>query len=129
VTPVPPALAENSPWIDRRLEQARENLSWCDGTIELLADLHRRRPAPVAEGLIHGDLALDNVLIDGDGAMSLIDWSGGGQGDPRYDVALALGTEPEIELGPDLLAAFLAGYGGGIDRATRRWFEELYEFF
>jgi aminoglycoside phosphotransferase (APT) family kinase protein len=128
-TPIPGALAAGSPWIDRQLEQAHENLSWCDGTTELLADLHRRRPAPVADALIHGDLALDNVLIDADGTMSLIDWSGGGQGDPRYDVALALGTEPEIELGPDLLAAFLDGYGGVIDRATRRWFEELYDFF
>jgi hypothetical protein len=62
--------------------------------------------------------------------MSLIDWSGGDQGDPRYDVAVALETEPEVELGHAELAAFFGGYGGvGIDRATRRWLEELYEFF
>jgi aminoglycoside phosphotransferase (APT) family kinase protein len=129
-TPVPRALAADSPWIDRKLAQARENLPWCDGTAELLADLHRRRPAPVPEVLVHGDLALDNVLIDSDGAMSLIDWSGGDQGDPRYDVSLALGTEPEVELGNIEVAAFFDGYGRvSVDRATRRWFEGLYEFF
>lgn len=129
-TPVPRALCADAPWIDRTLAQARENLGWCDGTPDLLADLHRRRPAPVPEVLIHGDLALDNVLIDADGAMSLIDWSGGDQGDPRSDVALALGTEPEVQLGPNELAAFFDGYGStGIDGVTRRWFEDLYEFF
>jgi len=129
-TPVPSALAADSSWIDRKLAQARENLSWCDGTAELLADLHRRRPPPVRELLVHGDLALDNILIDDDGAMSVIDWSEGDQGDPRYDVALALGTEPEVELGTIELAAFFDGYGSvSLDRATRRWFEELYEFF
>lgn len=129
-TPAPRALTADSPWIDRKLAQARENLSWCDGTAERLSDLHRRRPAAVPEVLVHGDLALDNILIDADGAMSLIDWSDGDQGDPRYDVALALGTEPEVELGTIELAAFFEGYGRvSIDRATRSWFEELYEFF
>ena len=62
--------------------------------------------------------------------MSLIDWSGGAQGDPRCDLTLALQTEPEIELDEFELAAFFEGYGGApLDRATRRWFEDLYEFF
>jgi aminoglycoside phosphotransferase (APT) family kinase protein len=129
-TPVPRGLAAGSPWMDRVLEKARENLVWCDGTAELLADLHRRRPQPVADVLIHGDLALDNVLIASDGAMSLIDWSGGDQGDPRCDLAFALQTEPEIQLSDLELSAFSEGYGTGpIDRVTRKWFEDLYEFF
>ena len=112
------------------LGEARENLVWCDGTVDLLADLRHRRPQPVPEVLIHGDLALDNVLVAGEGAMSLIDWSGGTQGDPRCDLALALQTEPEFELGELELTAFFEGYGGvPIHRGTRRWFEDLYEFF
>ena len=51
-------------------------------------------------------------------------------GDPRCDVALALQTEPEIALGEIESAAFFEGYGGApMERATRKWFEDLYEFF
>ena len=129
-TPVPIGLRSESSWVDRMLAEARDNLVWCDGTAELLADLRHRRPDPVPEVLIHGDLALDNVLVGAGDSMSLIDWSGGAHGDPRYDLALALRTEPEIELGETELAAFFEGYGGvPMDRATRRWFESLYEFF
>ena len=129
-TAVPIDLRSESPWVDRVLGEARKNLEWCDGTFELLADLRHRRPEPVPEVLIHGDLALDNVLVAAEDAMSLIDWSGGAHGDPRCDLALALQTEPEITLGEIELAAFFEGYGGvPVDRATRRWFEDLYEFF
>jgi aminoglycoside phosphotransferase (APT) family kinase protein len=129
-TPVPASLRLEPSWIDRMLDAARENLAWSDGTPELLADLHRRRPAPFPEVLIHGDLALDNVLINADDTMSLIDWSGGGQGDPRYDIALALQTEPEVALGDIERAAFFEGYAGvPPDPATRDWFVALYEFF
>jgi aminoglycoside phosphotransferase (APT) family kinase protein len=129
-TPVPGVFAAESAWVDRKLAKARENLAWCDGTAELLADLHRRRLQRVPEVLIHGDLALDNVLITADGAMSLIDWSDGDEGDRRCDLALALQTEPEIQLSDMDLTAFFEGYGmAPIDRSTRRWFEDLYEFF
>lgn len=129
-TPVPPGLRSPSSWIDRMLAEARENLQWCDGTLALLEDLHRRRPAAIPEVLIHGDLALDNVLIAADDVMSLIDWSGGAQGDPRSDLALALLTEPEFALGETELAAFYDGYGGTpMDAAAGQWFTDLYEFF
>jgi aminoglycoside phosphotransferase (APT) family kinase protein len=128
--PVPSVLTVESPWADRKLAKARQNLAWCDGSAELLADLHGRRPHSVPEVLIHGDLALDNVLITSDGTVSLIDWSAGDQGDPRCDLALALQTEPEIQLSDMELTAFFEGYGKTpIDRITRRWFEDLYEFF
>jgi aminoglycoside phosphotransferase (APT) family kinase protein len=118
------------PWADRILAEARENLAWCDGTVELLTDLHHRRPEPVPEVLIHGDLALDNVLVAAGDKMSLIDWSGGAQGDPRYDLALALQTEPEIKLAEIEVGAFFEGCGVvPLNTATRKWFEDLYEFF
>ena len=129
-TPVPREMAAASPWVDRTLAKARENLAWCDGTPELLADLDRRRPPPAPEALIHGDLALDNVLIASDGTVSLIDWPAGDAGDPRCDLSLALQTDPEIQLTASDLTAFFEAYGiAPIDRTTRRWFEDLYEFF
>ena len=129
-TLAPEGLVAKSPWIDRQLVKAEHNLSWCDGTPDLLADLHRRRPQPVPEVLIHGDLALDNVLIAPDGVLSLIDWSSGDIGDPRSDLSLALQTEPEIQLTDAERTSFFEGYGTGpLDKSTRRWFEDLYEFF
>ena len=132
-TPVPASLRSESSWMDRMLAQAERNLGWCDGTPQLLSDLHRRRPAPVPECFIHGDLALDNVLIaDGPGedALSLVDWAGGGPGDPRCDIAFALQTEPEFILSESEVTAFYEGYGRPpVDRDARRWFEDLWEFF
>ena len=76
------------------------------------------------------DLALDNVLVDSSGALSLIDWSEGDSGDPRSDIALALATEPELRLDDGDRDAFFAGYGARApDPATLRWFVDLYEFF
>ena len=128
-TPAPEGFMSEVPWIDRQLAQAQDNLAWCDGTAELLADLHRRRPALVPEVLIHGDLGLDNVLVDTDGTMSLIDWSGGDIGDPRSDISLAIRTET-TNVSQDELAAFWDGYGAApLDERTQQWFEQLYEFF
>jgi len=57
------------------------------------AGLQRRVELYRGAGELHGYLALDNVLVDATGSMSLIDWSGGDAGDPRFDVSLALRTE------------------------------------
>ncbi len=129
-TPVPPSLEAATAWIDRKLAEAEQNLSWCDGSRTLLDDLHRRRPPPHHEALIHGDLALDNIVVAPDRTMSLIDWPSGDLGDPRCDLALPLQTEPELVLGLDEIAAFFKGYGAApLDHAVRRWFVDLYEFF
>jgi aminoglycoside phosphotransferase (APT) family kinase protein len=129
-TPLPHEFKERKDWLSRKLAQARRNLDWCDGSPELLAELERTRPAPVPGRLVHGDLSLDNVLIDRSGTLSLIDWSDGDSGDYRTDVALALQTEPETILSERELQAFHAGYQREpLDRGTRRWFEQLYEFF
>lgn len=129
-TPIPAGLQRRGSWVARQIEQARRNLSWCDGTAPGLAELERTQPRPVRETLIHGDLSLDNVLIDERGELHLIDWADGGSGDPRHDVALALQTKPELELPPDVLEAFFAGYASApVDEATREWFVRLYDYF
>ena len=129
-TRVPTELLHTGSWVSRQIERARGNLAWCDGTAGGLAELERSRPAAVRETLIHGDLALDNVLIDERGDLYLIDWADGGLGDPRHDIALALQTKPELELSPDAHDAFFAGYGSApVDEATRDWFVRLYDFF
>ncbi|MGH9388570.1 MAG: phosphotransferase family protein, partial [Vicinamibacteria bacterium] len=108
-TPPPAVFVGQASWTKRKLREARENLAWCDGSAELLGRLEATPPAPAPEVLIHGDLALDNVLVEEDGGMGLIDWSGGDRGDPRYDLSLALGTEPEIQRREADRAAFFEG--------------------
>jgi len=127
---LPLVLRNEQGWLDAKLAEAEGNLAWCDGTPGLLSDLVRRKPDPVQETLIHGDLSLDNVLIEGKGISGFVDWPFGGQGDPRSDIALALQTEPEIALQERDFAAFSAGYGSPLlEVDTRRWFADLYEFF
>jgi aminoglycoside phosphotransferase (APT) family kinase protein len=129
-TAAPNTFRSPRPWIDRMLDHADANLPWADGSSDLLAELRATRPASAPDVLIHGDLALDNVLVDADGAMGFIDWPFGDAGDGRYDIALALGTEPELELDDRDAAAFFEGYGAApIDPAVLRWFRLLYEFF
>ena len=129
-TRVPPDLVHDGSWVSRQLERARHNLPWCDGSAAGLAELERSRPHAVRETLIHGDLALDNVLVDERGELGLIDWADGGLGDPRHDLALALQTKPELTLSADALGAFFAGYGAApLDEATRDWFVRLYDYF
>jgi aminoglycoside phosphotransferase (APT) family kinase protein len=128
--PAPAKLRGQQPWIDRMLLTARKNLSWSEGSADLLARLEASRPPLRPEVVIHGDLALDNVLVDERARMAIIDWSGGGLGDARYDVALALNTEPELRLRDEERAAFFEGYGATpLDSSTMRWFVNLYEFF
>jgi aminoglycoside phosphotransferase (APT) family kinase protein len=128
--PIPVAFAERPDWTARMLAQAERNLGWCDGTPEMLAELRRTTPAPAAKRLVHGDFALDNVLIDDAGNLRVIDWACGDAGDPRIDIALALQTKPETELTEPELLAFCEGYDAPApDAATRRWFEQLYDFF
>lgn len=129
-TAVPPELARGGSWLSRQIDRARTNLPWCDGTAAGLAELERSRPVAVRETLIHGDLALDNVLVDERGELRLIDWADGGLGDPRHDLALALQTKPELELSAEALDAFFSGYGAAVlDEGARDWFVRLYDFF
>jgi len=127
---IPKELAAGMPWIDRKLSEAQLNLGWCKGSAALLMDLQRHRPASAPEVLIHGDAALDNVIVAAGDRMRFIDWSSGDQGDPRHDLAIAIRPETGVEFTEANLAAFFDGYGADVlDPRIRAWFEDLYKFF
>jgi aminoglycoside phosphotransferase (APT) family kinase protein len=132
-TPVPPDLTQDDrPWLDRALDMAAYNLAHyhVDGSAELLERLQRDRPADVPAALIHGDFTLDNVLVAGNAVSGVIDWSGGGRGDPRYDIALATRPEPEAFGNQADFQAFFEGYGSPLLCDDEyRYFVGLYEFF
>lgn len=105
-TPIPEALsdADATPWLERHRLDAQEASLEDD----LLAPFGP--PAPEVRTFIHGDFTLDNVLLCDGRVSGIIDWSGCGAGDPRFDIALALATSPELVLQPADHEAFFAGY-------------------
>jgi aminoglycoside phosphotransferase (APT) family kinase protein len=131
--PLPPSLAhEELSWLDRTLNQAAFALQHevVDGTPELLQYVQQNRPSVVHETLIHGDCTLDNVLVHNGAVCGLIDWAGGGRGDPRHDLALATQVEREAFQSANDYDAFYAGYAGErLTEAERTYFLGLDEFF
>lgn len=132
--PVPEDLGpgDEGPWLERMLAEARYNLEHfpVDGTQELLVALTAKKPPPITPTLIHGDFTLDNVLVLDGRITGVVDWSGGGIGDPRYDVALAVRTKhPAFDKARDE-EVFFQGYGRRMasDRELE-YFTDLYEFF
>ncbi|HLG64476.1 MAG TPA: aminoglycoside phosphotransferase family protein [Ktedonosporobacter sp.] len=130
--PVPPSLLAESqePWLDRMLKQAQFNLQHyeVDGDAQLLQQLERQRPSMVPPTLIHGDFAVDNVLIADGKVSGIIDWAWGAVGDPRYDLTLAI--RPKEGIFPEDIQAFLDGYGSaGLSEDEYEYFTNLYEFF
>ena len=84
-------------------------------------------PPPEVRTFIHGDFTLDNVLFCDGRVCGVIDWSGCGAGDPRFDIALALATSPELVLEPADLEAFFAGYANeDLPAPLRTMVQELY---
>jgi len=116
------------------LEQAEYNLHHytVDGSAAQLAELRQHRPRPVPVTLIHGDFTVDNVLIKDRKVIGVIDWMGGGMGDPRYDLALAIRPKSSgLFHEPQDRAAFFEGYGElvTLHESEYSYFVTLYEFF
>ena len=130
---IPAALdQEQSPWLDRMLDQAAIALQHdvVDGTPELLQHVRQHRPPAGRDTLIHGDCTLDNVLVHNGIVNGLIDWAGGGRGDPRYDLALATQVEREAFGTASDYDAFYSGYRGArLTEAEHSYFLDLDEFF
>ena len=78
-------------------------------TERLAADLTAYGTGPETFGLIHADLRLANLMVDGD-RLTAIDFDDCGFGWWAYDLAAALSfieTDPRL---PDLIAAWVEGY-------------------
>lgn len=78
-------------------------------TDALAARLHAYGTGPQVFGLIHADLRLANLMVDGD-RLTAIDFDDCGYGWWAYDLASALSfieTDPRL---PDLISAWVAGY-------------------
>lgn len=122
-TPVPAALsdADATPWLERHRLSLAE-LSFEDDPLASFG-----ATPPELRTFIHGDFTLDNVMFCDDRVCGVIDWSGCGAGDPRFDIALALATAPELVLDPADLEAFFAGYvGSDLPPPLRTMVQELY---
>ncbi|MBY6037746.1 aminoglycoside phosphotransferase family protein [Fictibacillus nanhaiensis] len=133
ITTCPNELMGDKLWLDEQLENAQFNLEnyGTEGTRDLLDKLRRDRPSFHPQTLIHGDFTLDNVLVKDGKVTSIIDWSGGAFGDPRYDVSLAIRPKPNAFETKEDKEMFFAGYGKKIiTEADYHYFEEgLYNFF
>lgn len=91
--------------IERRLPEAIRYLPALHALIDVAA--HSLRSAPVR--LLHGDVNMWNVLVDGHDAW-IIDWDDPAIGDPAMEIAL-LDKHASLFDGVGLDAAFFEGYG------------------
>ena len=113
-SPPPELVRPDRFWLDAMLDEAADNLAHypVDGSPALLDWLRQHHPPAVPPTLIHGDYTLDNVLVQDGQVTGIIDWSNGGLGDPRYDLALATRSDDRIFESPADWQSFTAGYGG-----------------
>ncbi|NOU86036.1 phosphotransferase [Paenibacillus sp. LMG 31460] len=132
-TPCPKELIRDTIWLDDMLVHAEYNLKHfsVDGTAELLEQLKNNKPQPLKSTLIHGDFTIDNVLVRDGKIISIIDWSGGAFGDPRYDISLAIRPKPNAIETESGIHTFFEGYGIKIlNKKEYEYFEDgLYSFF
>jgi len=82
--------------------------------------------------LIHGDVRLDNVVTradDVDKAIVLVDWEFAGSGDPRWDVACALGDLLNLWLTSTVSRALMASTSPGHAPTGTDSLEQLRKLF
>jgi aminoglycoside phosphotransferase (APT) family kinase protein len=94
--------------------------------------LAAHKPAPSADGLVHGDFRTGNLIVDQDGLRGVLDWELAYRGDPMHDLgwlctkAWRFGSaNPVGGFGPraDLMSGYAEGGGIPPDEATQRWWE------
>ncbi|MFN8446496.1 MAG: phosphotransferase [Caldilineaceae bacterium] len=129
-----PVLQAQRPWLERILDEARNNQlkGYAEPEAPPIETMLTTRPPAIAEVLIHGDYTIDNVLVDAGKLTGVIDWGRGDIGDPRYDLTLATRLqEPESAFLNDAdFTAFYTGYGGKrLSQDEHQWFDRLYDYF
>lgn len=119
--PLPEILrAEMSWWSE--IAHDREPLppvpAWVPARVAELAALEHALPALAAgPGMLHGDLRVDNVLIDRSGAARLCDWTWPCLGAPWFDAVTLLISAYASGLDADALLESWPAPPGGIDGA------------
>lgn len=117
-------------WLERQLVKAQYYIEngQTEGNKELLNQLIARKPFPVQQTMIHGDCTTDNVFVENGKVNLFIDIAGMTEGDPRYDISLAI---RDFVDNPELLHAFYEGYTRyKVSSEEFQYFNEgLYEFF
>jgi aminoglycoside phosphotransferase (APT) family kinase protein len=92
--------------------------------------LQANRPERTATTLVHGDLRMGNVIVDGDGLAAVIDWELVHLGDPVEDLAWlcvkAWRFGEPLEVGgvgtvDQLIGAYEAAGGRTVDRDVFQW--------
>lgn len=79
--------------------------------------------------VLHGDVMLGNIIIDGNGIPGFIDCGNAGRGNRYTDLAL-LHADIVEHRGTEAGTQFLAAYGAGdFDAAKARYYLDLYELF
>jgi aminoglycoside phosphotransferase (APT) family kinase protein len=92
--------------------------AWVAARVPELAALERRLPELVAgTGMLHGDLRVDNVLIDAAGAAWLCDWTWPCRGAPWFDTVTLLVSAFASGLDADALLAPWGAPPDGVDGA------------
>ncbi|HTR84257.1 MAG TPA: phosphotransferase family protein [Reyranella sp.] len=98
-----------------------------------LSWLNRRKPAPVAPLLVHGDYRTGNYLADETGVTAILDWEGAHLGDPVEDLGwvcvkswrFGAVDRPAGGFGSreDLWSAYERAGGGKVEPKRAHWWE------
>jgi aminoglycoside phosphotransferase (APT) family kinase protein len=127
-----PGLEQADPLTKYRViyDQLSPTLSYRSAVFEwTFGWLESNRPTDRPQALVHGDFRLGNLIVNGDGLASVLDWELAHQGDPMEDLgwlcvkAWRFGAVPEVGgfgSREDLVAGYVRS-GGVADEEALLW--------
>lgn len=91
---------------------------------------HLEKYLPSQQHLVftHGDLYMNNILVDNNGLAGIIDWARGGYCDYHYDISIILHNIKKY-LGSEYKMLFLNKYKTTVDENLIDYYWKLNEFF